>query len=181
MERPAKRLMPPYQVRGRLWIGPAIGGTDRPYPEPWRVSRRRIRYYGYYSNKSRGLRKKAGADDQVPALIESEISFKEFRKNWARLIQKIYHVNPLVCTKCSGSMRIIAFIEDEQLVKKILKHLDLWDVKRKPLPRANSPPTESFIIYDESSLPSADDPPSLLFHRCEKSAFGPVASARQVT
>ena len=36
-----------------------------------------IRYYGYYSNKSHGLRKKAGADDQVPALIESEISSKD--------------------------------------------------------------------------------------------------------
>jgi hypothetical protein len=33
----------------------------------------------------------------------------------------------------------------------------LWDVKRKPLPRANGPPTEAFIIYDESSSPSADD------------------------
>jgi hypothetical protein len=42
-------------------------------------------------------------------------------------------------------------------VKKILKHLDLWDVKRNSLPRVNSPPTESFIIYDESSLPGADD------------------------
>ena len=54
-------------------------------------------------------------------------------------------------------MRIIAFIEDEQLVKKTLKHLGLWDVKRKPLPRANGPPTESFIIYDESSSPGVDD------------------------
>ena len=54
-------------------------------------------------------------------------------------------------------MRIIAFIEDEQLVKKILKHLGLWDVKRKPTPRANSPPSEVIIIYDETSSPSADD------------------------
>ena len=48
-----------------------------------------VRYYGYYSNKSRGMRKKAGTDDEVPALIESDISPKEFRRNWARLIQKI--------------------------------------------------------------------------------------------
>ncbi len=48
-----------------------------------------VRYLGFYSNKSRGLRKKAGTDDAVPALIESEVSSKEFRKNWARLIQKI--------------------------------------------------------------------------------------------
>ena len=124
-----------------------------------------VRYYGFYSNKSRGLRKKlvldsdrgAGTDDQVPALIESELSSKEFRKNWARLIQKIYHVNPLVCTKRSGSMRIISFIEDEQLVKKILTHLQPWVVKHKPPPRANSPPTGSFIIYDENSSPGVDD------------------------
>ena len=51
-----------------------------------------VRYYGFYSNKSRGLRKKAGTDDDVPALIKSGASSKEFRKNWARLIQKIYNI-----------------------------------------------------------------------------------------
>jgi hypothetical protein len=56
-----------------------------------------VRYYGYYSYKSRDLRKKAGTDSEFPALIESEVSSKEFRKNWARLIQKIYHVDPLLC------------------------------------------------------------------------------------
>ena len=116
-----------------------------------------VRYYGFYSNKSRGLRKKAGSDDEVPALIDSDISRKEFRKNWARLIQKIYHVDPLLCPKCSGTMKIISFIEDEQLVKKILKHLNLWDVKRKPPARANGPPTETFITYDDSSSPGAED------------------------
>ena len=29
---------------------------------------------------------------QVPALIDSDMSRKAFRKNWARLVQKIYHV-----------------------------------------------------------------------------------------
>ena len=42
-------------------------------------------------------------------------------------------------------------------VKKMLNHLGLWNVKRKPPARANSPPTESFIIYDECSSPGADD------------------------
>jgi len=54
-------------------------------------------------------------------------------------------------------MKIISCIEDEQLVKKILKHLYLWDVKRKPPPCTNGPPTKTFIIYDQSSSPSADD------------------------
>ena len=48
-----------------------------------------VRYYGFYSNKSRGLRKKAGTDDGVPSLIESDASPGDFRKNWARLIKKI--------------------------------------------------------------------------------------------
>ena len=46
-------------------------------------------------------------------------------------------------------MRIIAFIKDEPLVKKILEHLDLWDVKRKPPPRANSPPTVRAITIND--------------------------------
>jgi hypothetical protein len=85
-----------------------------------------IRYYGYYSNKLRGLRNKAGIDDEVPALIDSDISRKEFRKNWARLIQKIYHVDPLFCSKCSGTMKIISYIEDEQLVYTLLIIFSLW-------------------------------------------------------
>ena len=30
-----------------------------------------------------------------------------------------------------------SFIEDGQLIKKILKHLRLWEVKQRPPPRAN--------------------------------------------
>ena len=56
-----------------------------------------VRYYGYYSNVNRGRRKKAQTDDQIPYILEPELSPKEFRKNWARLIQKIYEVDPLLC------------------------------------------------------------------------------------
>jgi hypothetical protein len=35
--------------------------------------------------------------------------------------------------------------------------LGLWHVKRKPPQQANGLPTEAFVIYDESSSPSADD------------------------
>jgi hypothetical protein len=38
-----------------------------------------VRYYGYYSNKSRGMRKRAGTDDQVPALVESAVSSAAFK------------------------------------------------------------------------------------------------------
>ena len=99
-----------------------------------------VQYYGYYSNKSRGMRKKA--EDQninaektdmgtetsntIPCLVESDILRKAFRKSWARLIQKVYNTDPLLCPKCNGVMRIIAFIEEEAVIKKILTHLNLW-------------------------------------------------------
>jgi len=84
-----------------------------------------IRYYGYYSNRVRGDRKKKGKESEVAALRDSDISRKAFRKNWDRFIQKIYHVDPLICPKCQGKTRIISWIEDEVVIKKILKHLGL--------------------------------------------------------
>ena len=116
-----------------------------------------VRYYGYYSNAARGKRKKANADDQIPCILEPELTGKAFRKNWARMIQKIYEVDPLVCPKCSGPMRVVAFIEDPDVIRKILKHLDLWDVKRKPRPCAHAPPIDGFPIYEEPPALSVDD------------------------
>jgi hypothetical protein len=89
---------------------------------------------------ARGKRTKAMVNDKIPCILEPEMTDKAFRKNWARLIQKIYEVDPLCCSRCQGSMRVIAFIENKDVVKKILRHLGLWEVKRKPTPRANAPP-----------------------------------------
>jgi len=114
-----------------------------------------VRYYGYYSNVSRGKRKKQNQDILIPCILEPDESSRESRKNWARLIQKIYEVDPLTCQKCQGRMRIIAFIDDEDVIKKILKHLGLWDQKARPPPKANSPPMaqEYNIDYTDSQLP----------------------------
>jgi hypothetical protein len=48
-----------------------------------------VRYYGYYSNLCRGKREKQNKDDDIAYILEPEDSSKEYRKNWARLIQKI--------------------------------------------------------------------------------------------
>jgi len=124
-----------------------------------------VRYYGFYSNVARGKRKKNAHDELIPSILEPDGSSKEYRKNWARLIQKIYEVDPLTCPKCHGRMRIISFIEDEEVIKKILKYLDLWDIKaRPPLKRANAPPVECHIDYSDSQVPPRED---YLFHDAE--------------
>jgi len=112
-----------------------------------------VRCYGFYSNKSRGFRKKAGTDDQVPSLIESDASPGNFRNDWARLIKKNCNVDPLVCPQCNGKMRIISAIEQADVIKKILKHLGLWLPNRPPPPKANGPP----IIPVPSHIPPVDD------------------------
>jgi len=94
-----------------------------------------VRYYGYYSNVSRGKRKETGIDDAIPCIFEPEGNVKALRKSWARLIQKIYEVDPLICPKCKGTMRIISFIEDAHIIRDILTHLGLWLFRSRPPPK----------------------------------------------
>ena len=61
--------------------------------------------YGDYSNRSRGLRRLA-TEDQDPAVIT--VVDTRRKANWARLIRKVYEVDPLKCTRCGATMRIIA-------------------------------------------------------------------------
>jgi hypothetical protein len=94
-----------------------------------------VRYYGYYSNVSRGKRQKEGLDDAIPCILESQGNEKALRKSWARLIQKIYEVDPLVCPKRQGAMRVISSIEDPSVIRTILEHLGLWPTKSRPPPK----------------------------------------------
>jgi hypothetical protein len=109
------------------------------------------------SNVSRGKRKKEEQDDVIPHIIEDSNVSPAQRKAWARLVQKIYEVDPLTCSKCQGSMKIIAFIEQEEVVKKILKHVGLWEVKCRPPPKIHSPPGDLYTDYSDSQIPPWDD------------------------
>ena len=86
-----------------------------------------VRYYGYYSNVSRGKRNIQDNDNAIPSILEPGGSSKGFLKNWARLIQKIYEVDPLACPKCSGEMKVISVIDysDSQI-----------------------PPSDEYLYYD---------------------------------
>jgi hypothetical protein len=76
-----------------------------------------IRYYGFYSNKNRGLQKKRYSElaeekkprvEQIPAMPETDTPFrKKCRITWAALIKAVYEactepgrsVDPLKCPK----------------------------------------------------------------------------------
>jgi hypothetical protein len=39
------------------------------------------------------------------------------------MIRRIYEVNPLTCAECGSEMKIVSFIMDPPIIKKILGHL----------------------------------------------------------
>jgi hypothetical protein len=99
-----------------------------------------IRYYGYYSNKSRGMRKKAVAEQAEKAGKPSDgddasdAARTGCNKTWAMLIKRVYEVDPMVCPRCGSEMKVIAFIDPPQgeVIEKILRHCGLW---RESAPR----------------------------------------------
>ena len=53
-------------------------------------------------------------------------------------------------------MKILSFIESPEVIKKILKHLGLWEVKAMPPPRANASPPDVHIDYSDSQVPTSE-------------------------
>jgi hypothetical protein len=92
----------------------------------------------------------------MPTVLEPVISSEAFRRNWARLIQKVYEVSPLACPRCKKQMRVVAVIDNIEVIRRILEHLGLWLANARPTPRAQSPPGLLPLHEDSySQLPAA--------------------------
>ena len=114
-------------------------------PEP---RRHLVRYYGWYSNVSRGRRRKADAEHEGAVTADAgapsraardEIrDGRALRRSWAQLIKRICEVDPLVCPCCGSEMKVIAFIIDHAVVDRILRHLERVEAGRKRGPPQNA-------------------------------------------
>lgn len=97
---------------------------------------------------------------------------------WAVLIHPAYEVDPPVCPRCGGPMRIVAFITEPKVIRKILLHLAAKDIDARtpPGPRERHPTSAwprgvwrrtSLDIVDAiakprpAPLPGKASPPSL--------------------
>jgi hypothetical protein len=70
---------------------------------------------------------------------------------WAVLIARIYEVFPLLCPKCGGQMRLIAFITEGVQIRKILDHIGV-DSEPPHIAPARGPP-----LWDECGGAQTDD------------------------
>jgi hypothetical protein len=78
--------------------------------------------YGQYANRVRGARQRDEAEMQETS---AEPPRRRCTPTWARLIAKVYQVDPLLCTRCGQKMQMIAFLTDELSIRRILDHLGL--------------------------------------------------------
>ena len=76
------------------------------------------RYVGIYSCRSRGAaRLREPLDELIEELPDPIVRPS---RNWARLIKKVFELNPLLCPKCGAEMAIKAFITDTREIDRIM-------------------------------------------------------------
>jgi hypothetical protein len=116
-----------------------------------------IRFYGWYSNKSRGVRQKTLRAALVPKPTQ-QLTRRQLQARlvWASLIKLVYEVDPLKCPDCGGTMKILALIDRDRqadVVEKILRHCNLWREPKQRGPPAQMPcppePAVRELMYDE--------------------------------
>jgi hypothetical protein len=130
-----------------------------------------VRYYGWYSNRTRGILQKAGilkpGEEPVHESSFTVIDVSDYEpprvpsSTWRQLIKKIWEVDPLRCPRCGEELRIISLIQDPEVIRKILEHLGLWrddpaniagDVRGSPRPIAYDPVDDGWPGYEEPTL-----------------------------
>jgi hypothetical protein len=78
------------------------------------------------------------------------------RLEWAKLLKRVFAVDVLRCARCEGPMRLIAFVDDERIARKILEHLGL--PARAP-PRGRAVPRRGQLpLVDERTWDGVDPP-----------------------
>jgi len=109
-------------------------------PDTWEQT---TRFLGAYSCRSRGAAK-ANSDSDVVAdvgLTEEPLAGPSPRPSasWARCMKKTFEIDPLVCPRCGGPMKIRAFITDPREIDRITKNLGLAYQRAPPKLRYSLP------------------------------------------
>ncbi len=95
-----------------------------------------VRYYGRYASRTRGTQHER-PDIEPPNAQTTSQARQAAKAAWAKLIRKVYEVDPLVCPECGTPMRVIALIENPAVIERILSWLGLWAPRQ---PGGPSPP-----------------------------------------
>ena len=67
------------------------------------------------------------------------------RQSWARVLQKVYEVDPFLCPKCQGTMSVVAIIEDPKKLSKIIDWAKRQEREAPLVVCDRSPPELAFM------------------------------------
>ena len=90
------------------------------------------RYYGMYSSRARAQNtptKTETKSDTSPTNVDKP---RKTCSSWARCIKLIYEVDPMECTKCGATMKVIAFIQNHLEIPKLMHSLGLPEYRAPP-------------------------------------------------
>ena len=91
-----------------------------------------------------------------------EVAALEAWRSWARLIRRVYVMDPLVCPRCGGTMKVLTVIERPANIRQILDHWGLpseaANLRAPPDPpggQAADPPREWSYepLFDDLPIP----------------------------
>ena len=110
-------------------------------PDTWEQT---TRFLGAYSCRSRGAakaRQESSAEPEIDLEVDSlpEETAPASSASWAHCMKRTFEIDPLVCPKCGGTMKIKAFITDPGEINRITKNLCLA-AQRAPPKLRYSPP-----------------------------------------
>jgi hypothetical protein len=100
-----------------------------------------VRYYGHYSNRSRGARREHPAPEASSTVDEDLTPEGRIRRrSWARLLRRIFEVDPLLCPRCDVEMKIVSVLTEPSVVDRIVRHM-VTTGKTSPFAE-RAPPTQ---------------------------------------
>jgi hypothetical protein len=110
------------------------------------------RFHGVFAPNSKhrilvtpARRGKGGKKDSGQAKTPDEY---HSAMTWAQRLKRVFNIDVETCVHCGGSAKVIACIEDQQVIDKILSHHMKKDRQPLPpgaLPEARAPPQTSFF------------------------------------
>lgn len=105
-----------------------------------------VRYYGWYNNKSRGLRQRRAKTETsvMPAAVPARRPRR--RTRWRELIRRVWGADPLRCPLCPGFLRPIEWIETPTAIRAFLEPLGLYEPSTGPPSQA--PPTDGAALIE---------------------------------
>jgi hypothetical protein len=91
---------------------------------------------------------KRGKGNQAQAQGDKTPEQRRQAMTWAQRLKRVFNIDVSICPQCGGEAKVIASIEDQALIDKILNHLQAKGALPPPpdlLPATRASPTSDWF------------------------------------